>query len=237
MNKDIGEITQLDVQKEINNYAKNHSPKSTKNLHSFISSVLSLYRNDIHLRTHLPMNIKKTPYIPTREDIKTIMEECYNTKYEIPLKLACLGLRHSEICALTKSDIKGNKVYINKTKVKNTDGKYIIKKTTKTSASTRIIYISDELKERIKVQGLYNGSPEMINQYLSKIIKKHNIPHFSLHKLRHYFVSKLNEAGVDDATIMSLGGYETDHIMKTVYRHSLAKEQKKKEIIQKADLF
>ena len=112
MNKDIGEITQLDVQKEINNYAKNHSPKSTKNLHSFISSVLSLYRNDIHLRTHLPMNIKKTPYIPTREDIKTIMEECYNTKYEIPLKLACLGLRRSEICALTKSDIKGNKVYI-----------------------------------------------------------------------------------------------------------------------------
>ena len=235
LNKDIGLITQYDVQREINSYSKNHSPKSVRNFHGFISAVLGLFREDMTLHTHLPMNVKKTPYVPTKSDVNTILEYCRGTRYEIPIKLACYGLRRSEICALTLDDIDGNTVTVNKALVKNGRG-YVIKYTTKTAASTRKIYISDELRDRIQELGLYTGPPDSLNYWLNDTLKKLGIPHFTLHKLRHYFVSRLSEEGVDDATIMALGGYETDRVMKSVYRHSLKSEEKRQEIMQKIDL-
>jgi len=236
LRKDIGVISQYDIQKEVNNYSEGRSAKTVRNFHSFISSVLGLFREDLALHTRLPMQVKKTPYIPNESDVKAILDASYGTKYEVPLKFACYGLRRSEICALTEDDIKGNTITINKAKVKKSEDEYVIKNTTKTSSSTREIYISDELVERIKELGLYEGNPNCINQYLTRTQKKLNIPHFSLHKLRHYFVSRLSEAGVDDATIMELGGYETDKVMKSVYRHSLKDEKEKKEILNNINL-
>jgi integrase len=56
--------------------------------------------------------------------------------------------------------------------------------------------------------------------------------HFSLHKLRHYFASRLSAEGVPDADIMALGGWSTDAVMKTVYRHAMsAKTKEGKEAI------
>lgn len=237
LEKDIGEITQFDIQNEINIYSKNHSPKTVRNYHSFISAVIGLFREDMVLNTRLPMNVKRTPYIPTREDVRAILDASYGSNYEVALKLACYGLRRSEICALTPDDIKGNTITINKALVRNSNGDFVIKPTTKTAASTREIYISDELKARIDELGLYKGVPGKINQYLHKQQDKLGIEKFSLHKLRHYFVSILSEQGVDDATIMELGGYETDAVMKSVYRHSMADKTRKNEILNKAHLF
>jgi integrase len=197
---------------------------------------LGLFREDLNLRTRLPQRIKKTPYCPTREDVKALLDASYGTDYEIALKLACYGLRRSEICALTPDDIQGNKVIINKGLVKNSDNEFVLKPMPKTSASIREIYISDELRDRIKEVGLYQGYPGCINKYLSRTLKRLGIEHFSLHKLRHYFVSVLSENGVDDATIMSLGGYETDRVMKSVYRHSMADENRKEKILNEAGL-
>jgi integrase len=56
---------------------------------------------------------------------------------------------------------------------------------------------------------------------LKKIQTKLGIPYFSIHKLRHYFASKMSELGIPEADILKMGGWETDHIMKKVYRHSL----------------
>lgn len=42
-----------------------------------------------------------------------------------------------------------------------------------------------------------------------------------LHKLRHYFASQMSALGVPEADIMRMGGWGTDHVMKSVYRHSM----------------
>jgi len=59
-----------------------------------------------------------------------------------------------------------------------------------------------------------------ITAFLHSAQDKLGIPKFSVHKLRHYFASKMSALNIPDADIMKMGGWETDHIMKSVYRHS-----------------
>ena len=109
-------------------------------------------------------------------------------------------------------------------------------KTTKTTASTRKIIIPMEVADKIREQGyIYKGHPGKITGFLSSAQKKLEIPHFSIHKLRHYFASKMSAMNIPEADIMKMGGWETDHVMKSVYRHSMIEkeEQAKREAAEK----
>ena len=48
-----------------------------------------------------------------------------------------------------------------------------------------------------------------------------------LHKLRRYFASEMSALGVPEADILKMGGWETDHVMKSVYRHSMMEKEEK----------
>ncbi len=221
LSENIHDITALDVQSEINRMAKDHSPKTVRNHHGFISAVLSMYCPGINLNTTLPQKVKSEPYIPSDEDIKKILEYSKGTSYEIPIVLACYGMRRSEICALTPDDIDGDVVEINKALVQNENKEWIVKQT-KTVESTRKIIIPIEIANKIKSQGyVYKGSPGKISAHLSRVQKQIGIQHFSVHKLRHYFASKMSAMNVPEADIMRMGGWETDYVMKGVYRHAM----------------
>lgn len=221
----IYDITALDVQKEINRYSKDHSPKSTYNLHGFISAILGMFCPNIKLNTTLPQKLKNEPYIPSDDDVRKIIEHSKGTSFEIPIALACYGMRRSEICALTTDDIDGDVVHINKAMVQDENRNWIIK-TTKTTTSTREIIIPTQIAERIREQGyVYDGHPGKISDYLYRTQKKLGIPRFSIHKLRHYFASKMSSLGIPKADIMRMGGWETDHVMKSVYRHSMMEKE------------
>ena len=99
-------------------------------------------------------------------------------------------------------------------------------KTTKTTSSTRNIVIPVELANKIREKGyIYKGHPNQLLKHLTKLEKELDIPHFSLHKLRHYFASEMSTLGVPDADILRLGGWETDSVMKSVYRHSMMEKE------------
>lgn len=221
LDESIYDITALDVQKEINRYSKDHSPKSTYNLHGFISAILGMFCPNIKLNTTLPQNLKNEPYIPSDEDVRKIIEHSKGTPFEIPISLACYGMRRSEICALKPDDIEGDVVHINKAMVQDENRNWIIK-TTKTTTSTREIIIPTLIADKIREQGyVYDGHPGKISDYLYRTQKKLGIEQFSIHKLRHYFASKMSSLGIPEADIMRMGGWETDHVMKSVYRHSM----------------
>lgn len=222
----VTDITALDVQKEINNYSVGRSPKSVSNAHGFISSVLRTFNPNLILNTTLPQKAKKEPYIPTDEDVKKIISASKGTRYEIPILLAIYGLRRSEICALTPEDIDGNILTINKAKVQDSDGKWVIKNFTKTEESTRQIYIPDELVEKIRENGnVYTGDPSRISRFLMEQQKKLGMPRFSLHKLRHYYASMAHSLGIPDQYIMKAGGWKTDNVLKSVYQHAMKDKQ------------
>lgn len=227
LNKNIYNIAAIDIQTEINLLAVRLSPKTVRNYHGFISAVLGTFCPNLRINTTLPQKIKNEPYIPSDDDIRQILRCARGTEYEIPIILACYGMRRSEICALTLDDIDGDVVRINKAKVLNEQDEWITK-TTKTVSSTREIVIPMDIAEKIREKGyVYNGHPNSITKYLEKTEKKLGIPHFPLHKLRHYFASKMSALNVPEADIMRSGGWETDYVMKSVYRHALEDKNKR----------
>lgn len=74
--------------------------------------------------------------------MRKILEYAEGTKYEMPIILACYGLRRSEICALTLEDINGDTVSVTKALVQNENREWIVK-TTKTTASIRSRHHAD----------------------------------------------------------------------------------------------
>ena len=224
--KNVHDITALDVQTEINIISKKSSPKTVRNYHGFISAVLGTFCPNLKISTTLPQKVKNEPYIPSDEDVRKILECAKGTEYEVPIVLACYGMRRSEICALTMDDIDGDVVHINKAKVFGDGGEWV-NKGTKTTSSTRDIIIPSEIADKIRSQGyVFKGNPSSITAYLSSLEKKLGITHFTMHKLRHYFASKMSSMHISDADIMRMGGWETDHVMKSVYRHSMMDQEK-----------
>lgn len=231
----LSDITQIEINKLANELSMGRSPKTVRNYHGFLTAVLGTFCPELKISTTLPQKIKHDPYTPSQEDVKKILAEAKGTSYEVPLTLACYGMRRSEICALQLEDIEGDVVRINKAMVQNEKREWVIK-TTKTTESTRSIIVPMDLADKIREQGyIYKGHPGRITKYLEKIEGKLGLPRFPLHKLRHYFASEMSALGVPEADILKMGGWETDHVMKSVYRHSMMEkeEQAKREAAEK----
>jgi len=217
------------VQAEVNRYSVGHSYKSVKNFSGFIMGVIKFYGGDIR-SPKLPQKVVKDAYIPSEEDVKAILNEVKGTKYEVAFILAALGLRRSEICALTLDDLNGNILTVNKALVQNEDKEWVIK-LTKTTSSTRTVLLPDYLVNLINEQGvIYEGFPGQIYKRMTDIQKKLDIPHFSLHKMRHFFASYMHSLGMSDKQIQEAGGWKTDGIMKTVYQHAMNMDEAKQKM-------
>lgn len=222
----IYDITQEQIQREINNYSIDHAPKTVRALHGFISSVLNMYRPQFTLNTTLPRLVKEKGYQPTTNDIKSVLEAVKGTEYSIPFQLGVLGLRRGEICALTLDDLNGCNLTINKTMVYNKG--WVIKPAAKTDESNRTICISDKLAEEITNSGvIYDGDPKGLNKKLQRIQKQLGLPSFRFHDLRHYFASYASTLGMPEADIMAMGGWKSDHVFKSIYRDSMQESRMK----------
>ena len=223
----IAKITQIDIQRTINERAAEHKAKTARNLHGFISAVLRQYRPSMRIYTTLPKQEQIEYYTPSEDDIQKILEASEDRPfYHIPFQLGIMSLRRSEICALTVDDIKDNILTINKAMVMDTDSHWIINHYNKSEAGTRKIYIPQKLVDEIQAQGfIYEGNPGSILDGLNRYQDKLGMPRFRFHDLRHFYASYAHSMGISDADIMATGGWKSDFTMKRVYRHEMkAKE-------------
>lgn len=222
---DISAIGDYEVQKLINEYAVDHEAKSVHNVNGFVLSVIRLFYPKSTISTTLPQKPHTEHYTPSYEDVKAILEEAKNTRYYVPVFLAILGCRNSEICALTIADLNEDTITINKAYVRSENG-YVLKNVPKTDASNRKITLPPDLADRIREQGyIYEGYPQQIYKFLRRTQKKLGIPSFGIHRCRHFFASYMHDLGYSDAVIQSLGGWSTDNVMKSVYRHAMNEDE------------
>ena len=220
--KKISEITSIDIQKEINDYAAKHSPKSVRNLHGFISAVLRTYRPKFNFSTSLPQKKKFNRYMPTEDEVKKILDASKGTPYHIGFQLAVLGMRRSEICGASVMDLKDNILTINKARIYDENNHLMTRDNTKTEDSTREIYLPDALVEEIKEAGVIcDKTPPMLVKTLHKLQDELGIPRFRLHDFRGFYVSYAHSLGVPDVYILKAGGWKSDFVMKNTYRDAL----------------
>lgn len=231
LDKNIYDIEQIDIQNAVNEYSADHSPKSVKNYHGLISSVIKLYRPSFSVKTALPARQTKDTTLPTEDDVKRLLVRAKNTEYYIPLLLGCCGLRRSELCALTLDDLDGDMLTINKTMVLK-DNEYIIRYNTKTDTSTRTICIGS-IADAIREQGyIYKGYPNSIIRALHRFQDELDIPRFRLHDLRHFYCSYAHSKGMSEADILANGGWVgNSDVMRRVYRHAIEKDRANKKIL------
>lgn len=234
---DITALDTLHVQKLVNDYSTDHSAKSVRNVYGFVRACIRLFYPSMDICCTLPQKVHTSHYTPSQDDVKRILEEAKGTEYYIPIFLATMSLRNSEICALTLDDLDGNTLTINKACVRSDNG-YVIKPTPKTDASNRVIVIPDDIADLIRQQGyVYKNYPQQIDKFLRRTQKKLNIPSFGIHRLRHFFASYAHDLGYSDAVIQSIGGWNTDNVMKTVYRHAMNEDEVRKNISKDLTLF
>ena len=214
----LSDINKIVLQNLVNDYAKLHSSKSARNFYGFVSAVVYTF-TDKRFKVILPPKIKREKYIPTLEDVKLMINLSDGTPYDIALLLASYGLRIGEIIALTLDDVEDGIIKINKSAA-YVNHKRVIKPP-KTFESNRIIkvplYITNKIK---KEQRIYNGCNTAINEWLYKVQDENKLPHFSIHKFRHFFASELHNKNVPNKVIQKMGGWSTDVVLKTVYQHA-----------------
>ena len=223
----IKDVTQEYIQEFINDKAKNKAPKTVRNVHGLISAVLSQYRPDMRLTTVLPKKVRPDLYIPSDCEIKRLMQHITGTEMELPILLAAFGpMRRGEIAALTMDNIVGNRVHVCKNMVLNDERRWIIKQP-KSYAGDRFIDYPDFVAE--KWQGITGNitdlNPNIITSRFWHILKNAGLPHFRFHDLRHYSASIQHALGIPDAYIMQRGGWQTDGVLKAVYRHAMNDRQ------------
>lgn len=233
---DVFKITQEQLQIVVNDQAAHFAPKTVRNRYGFISSVIKMYIPDMHMNISLPQKTRPEIHIPTDEDIKRLIKAVEGTELEIPVMLVAFAtMREGEICALTIDDLDGNVVHVNKSKVRTFDGEFI-DKAPKTYSSDRFIEIPQFLAEKIRERGyITTYKPNSIMNALIKVLDQNGIERFRFHDLRHYSASVLHAIGIPDAYIMQRGGWNTDTVLKSVYRHSM--DDRQREMNDKANRF
>ncbi len=223
----ISDINQDIIQKFVNDNAVTHSPKTVRDNHGLISAVLKQERPDFALNTVLPKRIRSDIYIPSDNDVSTIIKLARNTELELPIMLAAFGpMRRGEICALRADCINGNTVHVRRNMVLGPDRQWIIK-SPKTYSGDRYIEFPDFVAELLaqKTGTITDLNPDALTCRFRRLIKRSGVPHFRFHDLRHYCASIQHALGIPDAYIMQRGGWQNDGILKAVYRHTMDQQE------------
>ena len=82
----------------------------------------------------------------------------------------------------------------------------------------------DEINEKGYI---FKGYPAALYKAIQSTQKKLGIERFKFHALRSYFASYAHSMGIPDADILAIGGWETDAVMKRIYRKSLEESKQK----------
>lgn len=219
---DIYSISNDDIQRVVNNIASERSPKTVRNYHAIITSVLKDNNVNLVVKTTMPQKILPKLHIPSDDEIKRLIDGIKNTELEIPVLLAAFcTMRRGEICALSMDDIDGCIIHVHHSLVLGPDKKWHLKPP-KTKSSDRYVDAPEFVISRIREHGyITTMNPTIVTQTFRRTLRHLGIPHFRFHDLRHYSASVQHALGIPDAYIMQRGGWSSDNVLKSVYRHAL----------------
>lgn len=223
----VSSISEKDIQAHINRLALSKSPKTIRNAHGLLVSVLNAYAPDLHIRTTLPKPKKHIKQLPAVADVLRAVK---GSDIELPCLLAIwCSLRMSEIRGAKRSNISGGILTVKDTII-TVDGENIERDTTKTVESTRrlrlpapILSLIDALPADQDYLVTYTHS--QIYKRFIKLLDAAGVQRIAFHDLRHLCASVMLALGIPDKYAMERGGWSTNTVMKSVYQHTFSAER------------
>ncbi|NLG57915.1 MAG: site-specific integrase [Clostridiales bacterium] len=230
MGLQIKDLTNERMQIAVNQYAATVSAKTVKNAVGLVTASLALFAPDFRVRVSFPRASKTPLSIPQETQIKALIEDAKEPLKTAILLATALGLRRSEICALTWADLdtKKKKLAVNKAIVMTPEGGWHVKGT-KTESGTRTLDVPPFLMDHLKQlprdgERIIQVTPDSITYRFITLRKKHGLD-IRFHDLRHYYASLLLALGIPDKYAMQRMGHATTYMLKNVYQHLMQDKQ------------
>ena len=223
-------LTTEKVQAYVNNYAKDHSPKSVRNALALLSAAISSKVEHINFpKILLPATKRSKIVIPTTKDLDIIIHATIGTNLHLPVLFgALLGMRRSEVAAITWDSIDESNQFISidKAIVYNEHNEYVIKNP-KTTSSQRVLRLPQAIVDALPARGeaIIVLNPDQISHRFVEVVHRLGLPHCTFHSLRHYNASIMLQLNIPDKYAMERTGHATSNMLKTVYQHTFSNEQ------------
>lgn len=232
MEVDISKLTSERLQIAVNQHAGKASPKTVSNHYGLLTATLTMYRPEFKPNVTLPQPKKKKKLrIPTTAEVRQLTAAAQGTKMELPVILAAtLGLRRSEICALTPSDIDFERgvVTVDKAMVKAAGRGFVIK-APKTVTSERMLKVIPWVTEMLRVacEGKADDEritvhPASVTKGFMRLCKRAGVKPCRFHDLRHYAASVMLGQGYPKNYVVEKLGHSSSKMVDEVYGHTLA---------------
>lgn len=205
-------------------------PRTKQKVHQLLKQLFEkarineLIKKDPTIEIEPPKYQSKEKEILNEKQEQEFIIECKNSRYG-DFFLICLyqGLRRGECLGITRQDIDFDKLTldINKsinagTKETNTKNQVSIRNI---PIFKRTLPILDKYKSLNPSERLFKCSPSVINKAFKTIKDKLKLS-ITIHSLRHNFITKLTEKGIQEHIIQKLVGHAKDsNITKKVYTH------------------
>lgn len=223
----LKELTPTMIQAHVNKLALTKSPKTIRNAHGLLVSVLNVFAPDMRIHTTLPKPQKKYKQLP---EVSEILRVIIGTEIELPCLLAMwCSLRMSEIRGAKKTDIHDGVLTVRDTVV-TVQGEHIEKHSTKTIESTRqialperVICLINALPEEQDKLTLLSG--QAIYKRFTRLLEREGVSPMTFHDLRHLNASVMLALNIPEKYAMERGGWSSPHIMKSVYQHTFSAER------------
>lgn len=204
------------------------SKKTVKNSWAFVKSVLK--ENGITPDDSVkvaPQRKKSDALWLEPDEIKRFVAAAADHPLCIPMLLALMGMRMSEIDALQWEDIAPDAEIIRTqgARVRNENNEYVIKAEQKNASSDRAVpLLIPELRAAIKrdwkPEGkLLNVAQSTLRDAVTDVCAAAGVKRVTVHQLRHSFASLSAHLRIPKEISMEIGGWSNDKVMTEIYTH------------------